>query len=272
MASKHMFSKMLVAIAFSAAHLVLLAAADGSSVFFRSSLNALAKNLTRPLDTSAENRTASSRVPPYGVAKNLTRPSDTSAENRTANSRDPSAADISPFGYSNISESILELSRGDSWGQGGDKMWGVGHGMEDVNANNVGYYNQGMAAAHAQCSDSGCVLVVNPAGHRTVELFHIHFFHYSSYGTDLKHMLENKVCGGGGWHGVGPCAGRAAYFPGFPAVFSKAMTGGRRRKSMHHASVIAWPSSCKGQGTIVELAFDCSIEHQLRGNFNPALR
>eukprot|EP00441_Pelagodinium_beii_P045376 CAMPEP_0197621698 /NCGR_PEP_ID=MMETSP1338-20131121/2196_1 /TAXON_ID=43686 ORGANISM="Pelagodinium beii, Strain RCC1491" /NCGR_SAMPLE_ID=MMETSP1338 /ASSEMBLY_ACC=CAM_ASM_000754 /LENGTH=236 /DNA_ID=CAMNT_0043191225 /DNA_START=47 /DNA_END=757 /DNA_ORIENTATION=- len=154
------------------------------------------------------------------------------------------------------------------WHVGGDKVWGAGKGVEDVNAGNVGYYDKGMSAALAHCGGSACALIVNPPGHRSVDTFHIHFVHYSSYGAHLKDDLEALVCGKGGWHAGGPCGGRAAYFPGFPGVFSVAMGGG----SLHHASVIAWPDSCGGRGTIVELAFGCSIEHQIRGDYNPALR
>jgi len=155
------------------------------------------------------------------------------------------------------------------WSQGGDKMWGSGAGVESINAGNVGYYNQGMDAAHARCGGSGCALMVNPPGHRTVNEFHIHFVHFASYGADLKRKMEGMVCGKSGWHsGSLPCGGRAAYFPGFPGVFSQAMSAG----SIAHASVIAWPAACGGSGTIVELAYGCSIEHQIRGDYNPNYR
>jgi len=173
----------------------------------------------------------------------------------------------------NVSEDALQpqvlLGSSGGWHQGGDKMWGSGAGLESITSSNVGYYDQGMYAAHARCGGAGCALIVNPPGHRTVNTFHIHFVHYASYGSNLKRRLESLVCGKGGWHAGGlPCGGRAAYFPGFPAVFSKAMTGG----SIHHASVIAWPSSCGGSGTIVELAYGCSIEHQIRGDYDPRYR
>jgi len=164
-------------------------------------------------------------------------------------------------------EALLLMSGG--WHQGGDKMWGSGTGVESINAHNAGYYNAGMYAARSHCGGAGCALIVNPPGHRTVQQFHIHFVHYHGYGANLKKRLESEVCGRDGWHSGGfPCGGRAAYFPGFPAVFSKAMAGG----GLHHASVIAWPASCGGRGTIVELAYSCSIEHQIRGDFNPRYR
>lgn len=169
------------------------------------------------------------------------------------------------------SESGMEallLMRG-GWHQGGDKIWGGGSGVEVVNSGNVGYYNAGMGAARARCHDAGCALIVNPAGHRTVHVFHIHFVHFAGYGANLKRKMESEVCGRSGWHRGGlPCSGKAAFFPGFPGVFSKALTGG----GMHHASVIAWPDSCGGRGTIVELAYGCSIEHQIRGDYNPKYR
>jgi len=123
-----------------------------------------------------------------------------------------------------------------------------------------------MNAAAARCGDAGCALITNPAGHRSIDKFHIHFVHFASYGANLKRTLEQKVCGKSGWHSGGlPCGGKAAFFSGFPKVFSVAMGGA----SISHASVIAWPASCGGSGTIVELAFGCSIEHQIRGDFNP---
>lgn len=162
-----------------------------------------------------------------------------------------------------------EEGLGESWSPGGDKMWGDGAGTENVNPGNVGYYNSGFAAAHARCGDAGCALIVNPPGHRTVNHFHIHFVHYSSYGANLKKALESKVCRSGGWHGGGlPCGGKATCVDGFPGVMSTAMRGG----SVHDASVIAWPGACGGRGTIVELAFGCSIEHQIRGDFDPRFR
>jgi len=172
----------------------------------------------------------------------------------------------------NVSEDefpVQVLLSSGGWYQGGDKMWGGGSGMESINGGNVHYYDRGMAAAHARCGGAGCALIVNPAGHRTVNHFHIHFVHYASYGASLKRRLESKVCGKGGWHGGGlPCGGKAAFFSGFPGVFSKAMTGG----GLGSASVIAWPGACGGKGTIVELAYGCSIEHQIRGDFNPKYR
>jgi len=176
-------------------------------------------------------------------------------------------------GNVSVSEDALEphvlLRSGGGWYQGGDKMWGSGTGVESINSSNVGYYDQGMDAAQARCGGADCALIVNPPGHRTVDTFHIHFVHYASYGTNLKHGLETLVCGKGGWHnGTLPCFGKAAYFPGFPGIFSEAMTGG----SIQHASVIAWPESCGGAGTIVELAYRCSIEHQIRGDYDPSYR
>jgi len=164
-------------------------------------------------------------------------------------------------------EALLLMSGG--WHQGGDKMWGSGTGVESITGGNAGYYNAGMYAAHSRCGGAGCALIVNPPGHRTVQQFHIHFVHYHSYGAHLKRRLESRVCGRHGWHSGGlPCGGRAAYFPGFPGVFSKALSGG----GLHHASVIAWPAACGGRGTIVELAYGCSIEHQIRGDYNPRYR
>merc|ERR1711933_683241 len=144
-----------------------------------------------------------------------------------------------PLPEGNVSEDALSphvlLSSVGGWYQGGDKMWGSGAGLESIDSGNVGYYDQGMYAARARCGSAGCALIVNPPGHRTVNQFHIHFVHYQSYGRDLKRRLESKVCGRSGWQrGSLPCGGKAAYFPGFPGVFSKAMTVG----GLQHASVI----------------------------------
>lgn len=170
----------------------------------------------------------------------------------------------------NSSEPLALLGSSSGWSQGGDKMWGSGRGIENVNSGNVGYYDRGMDAARSRCGGSGCALLTNPPGHRTVQQFHIHFIHYQGYGASLKHRLESMVCSSpGAWRGGHlPCGGRAAFFPGFPGVFSKAMSGG----NIHHASVIAWPASCGGRGTIVELAYGCSIEHQIRGDYDPRRR
>jgi len=173
----------------------------------------------------------------------------------------------------NVSEDAVSplvlLGSSGGWYQGGDKMWGGGAGLESISSGNVGYYDQGMAAAHARCGGAGCALIVNPPGHRTVNQFHIHFVHYAGYGSSLKRRLEGLVCGKDGWRGGSlPCGGKAAYFSGFPGVFSEAMTAG----GFQHASVIAWPASCGGSGTIVELAYGCSIEHQIRGDYDPRYR
>jgi len=171
-----------------------------------------------------------------------------------------------------LSEDSLEpllLMRG-GWYPGGDKLWGSGRGMESITSRNVHYYDKGMFSARARCGGPNCALIVNPQGHRTVNQFHIHFVSYQHWGATLKRRLEKRVCKRrGSWVGGGlPCGGKAAYFPGFPGVFSKAMIGG----GLHHASVIAWPMSCGGKGTIVQLAYGCSIEHQIRGDFNPRYR
>lgn len=175
---------------------------------------------------------------------------------------------IDPF--DSLSEEVdnSTIDLGGGWYQGGDKVWGSGRGVESIQPGNVGYYNGGMHAAGSRCGGAGCALIVNPPGHRTIDVFHIHTVHYAGYGSNLKKSLEGMCCGRGGWHGIGPCGGRAAFFSGFPDVFSAALGGG----DIHRASVIAWPGACGGRGTIVQLAFGCSIEHQIRGDYNPRLR
>jgi len=168
----------------------------------------------------------------------------------------------------NSLQDLASTGRG-GWYGGGDKVWGHGHGIEEVNHGNARYYNRGMDAARSRCGGASCALIVNPRGHRSVQTFHIHFVHFAGYGAHLKHRMEALVCGHHGWRRGGlPCSGKAAYFPGFPNVFSAGMTGG----GMGSASLIAWPSSCGGRGTIVQLAYGCSIEHRIRGDYNPRRR
>jgi len=181
--------------------------------------------------------------------------------------RNLSKANVSEGEAEDSLESIL-LMRG-GWAQGGDKVWGNGRGTESISRRNVGYYNKGMYAARAHCGGPGCALITNPMGHRSVGVFHIHFVHYHGYGARLHKKLESKVCGTHGWRRGGlPCAGKAAYYPGFPGVFSAAMGGG----GIGSASVVAWPASCGGRGTIVQLAYGCSLEHKIRGDFKRGFR
>ncbi|CAE7242704.1 unnamed protein product, partial [Symbiodinium pilosum] len=186
---------------------------------------------------------------------------------------DATVAEIDPEGElvameTDVSCASAEKS-GRGWWVGGDKMWGSGRGIENVHGNNLGYYNQGMDAAHSRCGGSSCALIVNPPGHRSINQFHIHFFHYAGYGANLKGRLEKRVCGRSGWKSGGfPCHGKAMYVSGWPRVFSVALGGG----GMHHASVIAWPGACGRRGTIIQLAYGCSIEHQIRGDYDPSKR
>jgi len=192
-----------------------------------------------------------------------------SASAKTTEEEHEDGDSIDPEGDLLGAENFAPVKVAAGWSQGGDKVWGSGRGIEDVNGGNVGYYNNGMDAAHARCGGSHCALIVNPPGHRSINQFHIHFVSYAGYGSNLKHKLEKRVCGKSGWRSGGlPCHGKAIFVSGWPNVFSVAMGGG----GMRHASVIAWPSSCGHKGTIIELAYGCSIEHQIRGDYNPAYR
>eukprot|EP00931_Biecheleriopsis_adriatica_P107968 TRINITY_DN82302_c0_g1_i1.p1 TRINITY_DN82302_c0_g1~~TRINITY_DN82302_c0_g1_i1.p1 ORF type:complete len:260 (-),score=45.82 TRINITY_DN82302_c0_g1_i1:37-738(-) len=158
------------------------------------------------------------------------------------------------------------------WTWGGDKLWGwgsqAGHGVESIDDSNVLFYNKGMKKALSHCGGPGCSLIMNPPGHRSKEVPHIHSVPLnSSYGQHLHEKVEKLTCGDiGGWHkGHLPCHGKAAFFSGFSEIFENAMTSG----SIASASVIVWPYSCGGSGTIIEIAYRCSIEHQIRGDFNP---
>mmetsp|Transcript_93348 Transcript_93348/g.278718 ORF Transcript_93348/g.278718 Transcript_93348/m.278718 type:complete len:240 (+) Transcript_93348:56-775(+) len=132
-------------------------------------------------------------------------------------------------------------------------------GMETINGGNVGYYDNLMYAAGRRCGGPNCVLITNPMHHRTQSRFHIHYRFYNGAGSSLKHRLEQSVCRGGGWQkGHFPCGGKAAYFSGFPAVFSQAFGAG----SLAHAAISVWPKSCHG-GTIILVSYHCSIEHTI---------
>jgi hypothetical protein len=172
--------------------------------------------------------------------------------------------------YTDTDNSLQQVSvQWHGWSWGGDKLWGGGAGIESVNAGNARYYDTGMSIARSRCGGSSCALIVNPPNARTVNVFHIHSVHFASYGAHLKHKLEREVCSRSGWHGGGlPCHGKATFSSGFHNIFDVAMTG----HGMSHASVIAWPDSCGGRGTIVQLAYGCSIEHQIRGDYNPSKR
>jgi len=157
------------------------------------------------------------------------------------------------------------------WWLGGDKLWGCGDGLEVVTEDNKKYYDAGMYAAKKRCGGPECCLIVNPMHHRTVEQFHIHFFRYQgSYAENLKARVEKMTCGKDGeWqHGHLPCHGKAAFFSGYPYVFTEVMKQG----DISHQSIIVWPSSCGGKGAIIELAGHCSIEHQIRGDFDASKR
>lgn len=173
----------------------------------------------------------------------------------------------------NVTDST-DAELGGGWTWGGDKVWGwgsqAGTGVESITSANVHFYDSGARKALSHCGGAGCALIMNPPHHRSKEVPHIHSVRYASYGQHLHEKLEKMVCGSGGnWHRHGlPCHGKAAFFPGFPGIFTKALTSG----DISHASVIAWPSSCGGSGTIIELAYHCSIEHQIRGDFNAKFR
>jgi hypothetical protein len=152
------------------------------------------------------------------------------------------------------------------WGWGGDKVWGNGRGIETASA---GSLNGGFSAARRGCGGSGCAQIINPPGHRSINRIHIHSVHYGGYGHSLKSRLEHMTCHGGGWHSGGlPCHGKARFYPGSPGVGSAAMSSG----NIQHATVVSWPGACGGRGTIVQVGYGCSIEHQIRGDYNPRLR
>jgi len=219
-----------------------------------------------------------------GGAVNATKPeADRAVQllNETVARREVAPEDIFPVQLvqGRCGASSPEICENGGWFLGGDrdKMWGFGTGVEVIDSSNIGYYDHGMAEAHSRCGGSDCVLIVNPPGHRTKENFHIWFFQYDGlakqrpgYGGHLKKKLESRICGEEGWVAGGlPCHGKAAFFSGFPNVFSKAA---ETSAGVHHASVIAWPGSCGGKGTIVQLAYGCSIEHQIKGDFDARYR
>eukprot|EP00933_Yihiella_yeosuensis_P035713 TRINITY_DN292_c2_g1_i1.p1 TRINITY_DN292_c2_g1~~TRINITY_DN292_c2_g1_i1.p1 ORF type:complete len:298 (+),score=40.31 TRINITY_DN292_c2_g1_i1:93-896(+) len=142
------------------------------------------------------------------------------------------------------------------------KVWASSrriHGAESCRGGTLKYCNGLMYRARSMCGGPNCVLITNPPGHRTREIFHIHAYHFNGRGAALKRQMMARVCRKRGWLSGGfPCAGRAKYFPGFPPVFSVAfgVSHGLR------ASITAWPGSCGG-GTIVLVSYGCSIEHSI---------
>lgn len=134
------------------------------------------------------------------------------------------------------------------------------HGIESINRGNVRYFDSLMGAAYSHCHAANCALLINPPGYRSQNRLHIHFRLLNRPGADLKRKLESAVCGSGGWHsGEFLCQGKAKYFAGFPAVFSVAMGSG----SIASSTVIAWPRSCGGRGTIIMVAPSCTLEHKI---------
>lgn len=140
-------------------------------------------------------------------------------------------------------------------------------GMENINGANAASFEYLMTKAHQLCSDSHCVLLVNPVGYRTQEQLHIHFRRYNKGGANMKRALEAAVCGrGSGWHNFAPagCGGdsKARVFGHWPAVFevvAEAYGGG----SLANVGITVWESSSCGGGsrTIVQTVTHCSIEH-----------
>jgi len=247
-----------------------LASADGSAV---PSLRGGAANATLPEAVSSDPAVADA-----SLAANRA----VAVANETASVEEVALEDGVPLELlqgRHCGASAPELCKNGGWFLGGDrdKMWGFGAGVEVIDSSNIAYYDHGMAEAHSRCGGADCVLIVNPPGHRTKEQFHIWFFqydgladHHPAYGANLKEKVESRVCGKPGWHAGGlPCHGQAAFFPGFPDVFSKAAN---TSEGVRHASVIAWPGSCGGTGTIVQLAYGCSIEHQIKGDFDARYR
>uniref|UniRef100_A0A7S4S1R6 Uncharacterized protein n=1 Tax=Alexandrium monilatum TaxID=311494 RepID=A0A7S4S1R6_9DINO len=131
-------------------------------------------------------------------------------------------------------------------------------GIEACWGRNIGYCNSLAYRAVGTCGSPGCVIIVNPPGHRTRTPLHIHAYGYNGRGAALKRRMEARVCRTGGWvHGGFPCGGRAKLFRGgFPPLFSAAGGG------ISHACITAWPGSCGG-GTIVLVSYHCSIEHSI---------
>jgi hypothetical protein len=245
---------------------------DGTSELFQVPARSLRESQSKEPTVAGIDRNSSELSLEIGDEGTPSDESELSLEIEIGDEVVPSDESMNQTGSENLNSSVnfaKHRGGGHGWHWGGDKVWGSGSGMESISSGNVGYFDSGMQAARGHCGGAGCALITNPAGHRSINQFHIHSVNYAGWGASLHKRLESKVCGKGGWHGGGlPCGGKAAFFPGFPAVFSKAMGGG----SISHASVVAWPGSCGGDGTIVELAFGCSIEHQIRGDFDPSRR
>lgn len=136
------------------------------------------------------------------------------------------------------------------------------HGMENINYGDVSYYDKLGRAALRGCSNSYCVIMTNPVGHRTQDRFHIHYRYYNGGGAHLKSQLEHSVCGRSGWHGFNKCGhAKVRFYEGQPSLFRAALDG--HGGGLAHVGVTAFPSSCGGRGTIVLLTSHCSIEHSI---------
>mmetsp|Transcript_97939 Transcript_97939/g.255539 ORF Transcript_97939/g.255539 Transcript_97939/m.255539 type:complete len:294 (+) Transcript_97939:88-969(+) len=138
-------------------------------------------------------------------------------------------------------------------------------GMESINRGNAGSFDYLMYAAHDMCGGTSCVLVTNPVGFRTQNELHIHFRHLDNDGPNLKHQLEDTLCGRDGWHYFSKCgAAKARIYSSFPGVFSE-VADAYAGNNLGSVGITVWETTACGAGyqTMVLVTTHCSIEHQI---------
>jgi hypothetical protein len=136
-------------------------------------------------------------------------------------------------------------------------------GTESIDAGNAAGVDHVMRAAHDRCNHTGCVLMVNPAHHRTQDQLHLHFRHYNGYGHHLKSELEHVACNREGWHSFHKCShGLVQAFDGFPDVFTEVVRAYGNR-TLRSTGITVFPAACGGNKTIVLGTQHCSLEHSI---------
>jgi len=138
-------------------------------------------------------------------------------------------------------------------------------GMESINGGSARHLDYLWYAARGHCGSDGCVLLVNPVGHRTQDQLHIHFWHMNGRGPALKHQLEQSLCGKYGWRSFRQCGhAKARMYNSMPGVFSevaRAFGGG----SLAHVGItVMFTHACGGGQKVMILATTgCSLEHDI---------
>jgi len=136
-------------------------------------------------------------------------------------------------------------------------------GMESINAGNAASFDYLMAAAKDKCSSPSCVLITNPAHHRTQDQLHIHYRYMNFWGgRSLKRRLERELCGTWGWQHFSKCGdSKARLYDAFPGVFSE-VAEAYPGPNLAHVGITVWfTQACGGYKTMLLATTHCSIEH-----------